>query len=165
MHKTILKTILLALLFSSQPALAKEEANNKFSLERVSKEGSWQANYGFSEAVIVKHSGSTLYLAGIGSNSDDDKQGDLLYPGDFEKQCKRVWSKIKSLLESKEASLDNLVRVRTYVTDRKFLPANAACQEEAYNGTGPYPPHTFLVISDLAVPGMLIEVEVTAALP
>ena len=57
----------------------------------------------------------------------------------------------------------DIVRVVTYVTDMRHLAENNACKKAVF-GNGPYPPHTFLNVSQLALPGMLIEVEVTAAL-
>ena len=48
-----------------------------------------------------------------------------------------------------------------YVTDVRYQSDVAKCRREAY-GDGPIPANTFLVISGLAVSGMLLEIDVTA---
>ncbi len=45
-----------------------------------------------------------------------------------------------------------------------YIVDNRTCRQEVF-GDGPYPPQTFLVVSALARPGMLVEIEVTAAAP
>jgi enamine deaminase RidA (YjgF/YER057c/UK114 family) len=47
------------------------------------------------------------------------------------------------------------------VTDVRYQAEVAKCRREAY-GDGPIPVNTFLVISALAIPGMLLEIDVTA---
>ena len=47
------------------------------------------------------------------------------------------------------------------VTDIRYLPAYGKCRGEAY-GSAPIPVNTFLVVSGLAIEGMLIEIDITA---
>ena len=53
------------------------------------------------------------------------------------------------------------VKQVVYVTDVRFQADVAKCRREAY-GDGPIPANTFLVINALAIPGMLLEIDVTA---
>lgn len=124
--------------------------------------GDWQSKVGFSQAASVKNAGRLLYLSGVGS--EEEKTGSVQHIGDFAAQCRDAWNSIRTILEREGGSPKNIVRVVTYVTDVRNLGANNACKKAAL-GDGPYPPHTFLNVSQLALPGMLIEVEVTAALP
>jgi 2-iminobutanoate/2-iminopropanoate deaminase len=123
--------------------------------------GNWQPRVGFSQAASAKHA-RYLFLSGVGS--EEEMQGTVQHPGDFAAQCNDAWASIKKILEREGGSVKNIVRIVTYVTDPRTLGANNACKKAAL-GDGPYPPHTFLNVSQLALPGMLIEVEVTAALP
>ena len=59
------------------------------------------------------------------------------------------------------ASLADAVKQVVYVTDVRFQADVAKCRREAYVD-GPIPANTFLVISALAIPGMLLEIDVTA---
>ena len=51
------------------------------------------------------------------------------------------------------------VKQVVYVTDVRFQADVAKCRREAY---GDGPANTFLVINALAIPGMLLEIDVTA---
>ncbi|MGN6459745.1 MAG: RidA family protein [Pseudolabrys sp.] len=124
--------------------------------------GDWQSKVGFSQAASVKNAGRLLYLSGVGS--EEEKTGAVQHIGDFAAQCRDAWNSIRTILEREGGSPKNIVRVVTYVTDVRNLGANNTCKKAVF-GDGPYPPHTFLNVSQLALPGMLIEVEVTAALP
>jgi len=59
------------------------------------------------------------------------------------------------------ATLADAVKQVVYVTDVRYQADVAKCRREAY-GDGPIPANTFLVISALAIPGMLLEIDVTA---
>ena len=76
-------------------------------------------------------------------------------------QCRYAYDKIKRLLAAHGASLADAVKQVVYVTDVRYQADVAKCRREAY-GEGPIPANTFLVISALAIPGMLLEIDVTA---
>ena len=56
------------------------------------------------------------------------------------------------------------VKQVVYVTDIRYQAAVGKCRSEAYAGM-PIPANTFLVISGLAIQGMLLEIDVTAVVP
>ena len=60
------------------------------------------------------------------------------------------------------ATMNDVVKVVTYVTDVRNLPEAGKCRTETLGGA-PQPVHTFLNINQLAWPGMLVEVDVIAA--
>ena len=124
--------------------------------------GNWQSRVGFSQVAHVRRPGRLLFLSGVGS--EDETQGTVQHIGDFTAQCNDAWASIRKIMEREGGSVKNIVRIVTYVTDPRTLGANNACKKAVF-GDGPYPPHTFLNVSQLALPGMLVEVEVTAALP
>jgi enamine deaminase RidA (YjgF/YER057c/UK114 family) len=82
--------------------------------------------------------------------------------GDFGAQCRYAWDKIKRLLEKHGATLENVDKVTTYVTDIRYFFEAGKCRGEIYGGITP-PAGTFLVVTALAWPGMLIEVDVIAS--
>jgi enamine deaminase RidA (YjgF/YER057c/UK114 family) len=118
----------------------------------------------FTEVVTVNGPGKTIYLAGIGAEDEKAPAGasaPVLHPGDPFEQCKYAYDKIKRLLATHGASLADAVKQVVYVTDVRYQADVAKCRREAY-GDGPIPANTFLVISALAIPGMLLEIDVTA---
>jgi 2-iminobutanoate/2-iminopropanoate deaminase len=118
----------------------------------------------FSEAVTVTGPGKTIFLAGVGAEDENGKGGDILHKGDFTAQCKYAFDKIKRLLEKHGATLADIAKMVTYLTDVRYQPDFGKCRQETF-GTTPMPAHTLLTISQLAWPGMIIEIDVTAVVP
>ena len=118
----------------------------------------------FSEAVTVTGPGKMIFLAGVGAEDENGKGGDILHKGDFMAQCKYSFDKIKRALEKNGATLADIAKMVTYLTDVRFQPDFGKCRQETF-GTTPMPAHTLLTISQLAWPGMLVEVDVTAVVP
>ena len=119
----------------------------------------------FSEVVTVRNAGKIIYLGGVGSEDENSAQGGVMrHLGDFGAQCRYAWDKIKRLLEKHGATVENIDKVITYMTDvRDFFEAGK-CQTEAFAGVI-QPAGTVVVVSALVWPGMLLEVDVTAATP
>ncbi len=118
----------------------------------------------FSEAVTVTGPGKTIFLAGVGAEDENGKGGDILYKGDFTGQCKYAFDKIKRALEKNGATLGDAVKMVSYLTDVRYQADFGKCRQEAF-GTMPMPAHTLLTVSQLAWPGMLVEIDVTAMVP
>ena len=116
----------------------------------------------FSEAVTVTGPGKWVFLAGVGAEAEKD--GSILHVGDFSAQCGYAYEKIGKVLAAHGAKMADVVKLVTYVVDIKDRDAMNRCRAEAFKG-GPLPVHTFLVISQLARPGMLVEMDVIAVVP
>jgi enamine deaminase RidA (YjgF/YER057c/UK114 family) len=127
-------------------------------------------NYGrwtkgrFSEAVTVSFSGPAkmIFLAGIGSEHEDT--GEIMHPGDFSAQLRYAYEKLKKVLAKNGATMGDVVKQVTYVTDIRHSKDSSAVRAEAYGG-GPLPAHTMLNVTQLAWPAMLVESDVIAMVP
>jgi 2-iminobutanoate/2-iminopropanoate deaminase len=148
-------TILFSTAALAQTAPAFEKKNFNYS--------EW-AKGRFSEAVTVTGPAKMIFLAGVGAEDENGKGGDILYKGDFTGQCKYAYDKIKRLLEKHGATLGDVAKMVSYVTDMRYQADYGKCRVEAF-GDNPLPAHTFLNISQLAWPGMLLEIDVTAIVP
>lgn len=120
--------------------------------------GAWTKGR-FSEAVTVTGPARMIFLAGIGA--EHEETGEIQHKGDFVAQSRYAYSKLEKVLGRNGASLADVVKQVTYVTDARFQPDAGRCRSEAY-GDLPLPAHTFLVVSQLAWPGMLVEIDVIA---
>ncbi len=120
--------------------------------------GSWSKGR-FSEAVTVTGPGKMVFLAGIGA--EHAETGKILYPGDFERQCRYAYKKLKKVLARNGATMADVVKQVTYVTDARYQREASACRRAAY-GDAPLPAHTFLNVSQLAWPDMMVEIDVIA---
>ncbi len=115
----------------------------------------------FSEVVTVTHPGKMIFLAGVGAEDESGGRGAIRHLGDFAGQCRYAYEKVKRLLAAHGATMNDVVKVVTYVTDICNQVDAGKCRAEALAGA-PQPVHTFLNINELAWPGMLVEVDVIA---
>lgn len=118
----------------------------------------------FTEIVTVTGPGKIIYLAGVGAEEENAPPGasaPIRHLGDPYQQCRYAYDKIKRALAAHGATLADAVKQVVYVTDIRYQAAVGKCRSEAYAGT-PIPANTFLVISGLAIQGMLLEIDVTA---
>jgi enamine deaminase RidA (YjgF/YER057c/UK114 family) len=123
----------------------------------------------FADASIVQGPHKTIYIAGMAAENlttlpDPEKGPRIDHVGDFMGQCRVAYRKIKKTLAEQGANVNGIVRTVTYVTDVRYINDFLACQREALDGA-PLPPNTFVNVSQLAWPGMLVEVQITAVAP
>lgn len=116
----------------------------------------------FSEVVTVSGPGKLIFLAGVGS--EDENGNGIRHNDDFSAQVRYAYDKIKRHLAKHDAGLADIVKMVTYVTDIRNFQTYNQIRVETF-GSAPLPAHTFLTISQLAWPGMLVEIDVTAAVP
>jgi enamine deaminase RidA (YjgF/YER057c/UK114 family) len=141
---------------------AAKPASSKSTYEKRNYNyGKWTKGR-FSEAVTVTGPAKMLFLAGIGS--EHEQTGKIMYPGDFEAQCRYAYRKMKKVLAKNGATMEHVVKQVTYVIDARHQQLAGQCRREAY-GDAPLPVHTFLNVSQLAWPAMLVEFDVIAMVP
>lgn len=135
------------------PAAAQEFKKENFNYSKF-------ATGAFSEAATVEGPAKLIYLAGIGS--EDPDSGVARHADNFLEQCRFAWSKVKQALAANGATLSDIVKATSYVTDVRYRDEMRQCRVETFKGL-PLPPHTFLQVVALARPGMMFEVDVVAA--
>jgi 2-iminobutanoate/2-iminopropanoate deaminase len=115
----------------------------------------------FTEVVTVNGPGKTIYVAGVGDEDENAPNGAIKHPGDAYQQCLYAYDKIKRDLAKNGATLADVVKQVVYVTDIRYQADVGKCRTEMY-GSSPIPANTFIVVSGLAIPGMMLEIDVTA---
>jgi enamine deaminase RidA (YjgF/YER057c/UK114 family) len=117
---------------------------------------------GYSHIAKV-NKGTLIYIAGQVSS---DASGALVGEGNFEAQVERVFANVKIAVEAAGATMADIVKLNTYIVahvDPAEVPKMRAIRNRYVNTTNP-PASTLVVVSRLANPGWLIEVEVVAAI-
>ena len=117
---------------------------------------------GYSHIAKVNH-GTIIYLAGQVSS---DATGALVGEGDFEAQVERVFANVKIAVEAAGARMADIVKLKTYIVaevDPAAIPKMRAIRDRYVNAEKP-PASTLVVVSRLARPGWLIEIEAVAAI-
>jgi enamine deaminase RidA (YjgF/YER057c/UK114 family) len=113
---------------------------------------------GYSYA--VKKSGTPLFVSGQVAL---DREGKLVGENDVAAQTEQVFRNLQAVIEAAGGSLDDVVKLTIFVTDPSYRPAVAAARLKWFK-EGEWPASTYLVVSALAVPAMLVEVEAVAML-
>jgi len=112
------------------------------------------ANY--SLGIEVPPSARWLYISG---QVAVDKDGST--PADFDSQAKLALDNLAAVLASAKMTVADLVKVNVFLTRAEDIPAWRAARD-AFQGVN-RPASTLLVITRLARPEWLIEVEAIAA--
>jgi len=119
----------------------------------------------FSEAVTVTGPGKLIFLAGIGAEDENGAPGAIRHLADAAGQARYAFDKAKRILAKHGASMSDVIKIVAYLTDVRDRPHYSKCREEALAGVPALPAHTFLTVSNLAWPGMLVEIDIIAATP
>jgi 2-iminobutanoate/2-iminopropanoate deaminase len=97
-----------------------------------------------------------------------DAAGQLVGPGDVQKQTRQAYENIHKVLAAAGATMRDVVRFQTFLTDAADIEGFMAARREVLPGyypDGAYPPNTLLVVSRLVQPEMLVEIEAMAVRP
>jgi enamine deaminase RidA (YjgF/YER057c/UK114 family) len=121
---------------------------------------SWSAGFGYDQGQLRMFPRQLLTVAGQGPL---DEHGSLLHEGDVSAQLSLSMANVESVLAAAGMDLADVVRLVVYATDvDATLTAYGAIVERLVL-TGATPPATLLGVTRLAVPGMAVEIEATAA--
>jgi 2-iminobutanoate/2-iminopropanoate deaminase len=105
---------------------------------------------------------SSSNLLHISGQVPHGASGNLVGKGDVAKQTEQVIENIKALVQEQGGSLADVCRVGIFLTSRGDLPAVMDVRRKYFSK--PYPATTALIVSGLANPDWLIEIEATADL-
>lgn len=112
-----------------------------------------------AQGVVAR--GTMVFLRG--QVSQDLETRASLHPGDARAQTKKTMENIRMLLEEAGSEMAHICRIVVYLTDVRHR--DAVYQEMGAWLKGVHPCSTGLVVTALARPEWLVEVEVTAVIP
>src|SRR5262249_14435901 len=119
--KTTMAVLTAALALTPLSALAQAQSSDTAYEKNSYNYAEW-AKGRFSEVVTVRNPGKIIYLGGVGAEDETSAQGGAIrHLGDFGAQCRYAWDKIKRLLEKHGATLANVDKATTYVTDIRYF--------------------------------------------
>jgi 2-iminobutanoate/2-iminopropanoate deaminase len=109
---------------------------------------------GYAQAVETVGSARRLYVSG-----QIPVTADGVTPTNFEEQAALVWRNLEAQLVAADMSLDDLVKVTIFLSDRKFADANRDARIAAL---GDRSPALTVIITGIFDPAWLLEIEAIA---
>ncbi|HMA13416.1 MAG TPA: RidA family protein [Kiloniellaceae bacterium] len=125
------------------------------AIVRNPAEGVYPATGDYVHALEVQGAQRLLFVAGTMGLDAEGIPGKTL-----EEQLDLIWSNLRTILGSAGMTVDNIVRLTSYLTDPAFAEANAAARIAALGGRAI--PTTAIVVQTL-VSDWLVEIEIIAA--
>lgn len=125
--------------------------------QNISSGAPWESIVGYSRAVRV---GQYVHVAGT---TAVDENGAAISPGNSGEQTRAILSKIERALEEAGASMTDVVRTRTFVTNIDDWEAVGRVHGEYFRDVRPAA--TMVEVSRLISPGLVVEIEVDAVIP
>lgn len=107
--------------------------------------------------VVVAEGKRMIFIAGQLSR---DSQGNVVGKGDMRVQLRQVGENVKAALEAAGASLSDLVKTTTYVTDIEAFFKHVDVRMEYFGAA--LPTSTTVEVRRLADPDFLVEIEAIA---
>ena len=111
---------------------------------------------GYNHAIVKD--GTPVFIAGQVANGPDGK---LVGEGDVAAQAEQVFANIRAVLVACGGSMEDIVKITVFTTDLAHRPALAEARKRHFR-SGQFPASTFLVVSSLADPRFLVEIEAVA---
>jgi enamine deaminase RidA (YjgF/YER057c/UK114 family) len=95
-----------------------------------------------------------------------DRAGNVIGPGDIEKQAAQVFANLGEALKTAGADWNNVIQFMSFLTRREDIPGFAAFREREFRKLYPdnaFPPNTLLIVSGLVNEQLILEVQAIAA--
>jgi enamine deaminase RidA (YjgF/YER057c/UK114 family) len=110
----------------------------------------------------VIRAGNIAYVAGQASVGKDGK---IIGVGDVIAQAEEVFRQIRECLRTVGSDLQYIVKMTTFIVNPDHVMPVASVRTRLLHEEGLRPASTLVVVSRLAKPEMLVEVECTAIIP
>ena len=120
----------------------------------------WSLKLGYNQAEVVE--GATRHVVCAGQTAVDG-DGTPQHPGDMRAQISLALDNLEAVLAKAGMELSNVTRLGVYATDVDDALKNFDLMGMRFGPHQSAPPMTLLGVTRLAIPGLLFEIEATAA--
>lgn len=120
----------------------------------------WSLKLGYNQAEIIDGPSRRLICAG---QTAVDGMGNPQHPGDMRGQIALALDNLEAVLAGADMDLSNVIRLGVYATDVDEALKNFDLMGMRFGPHRCTPPMTLLGVTRLAIPGLMFEIEATAA--
>jgi len=126
------------------------------SRQLISSGTVWEKKFGYSRAVKV---GNLVFVAGTTAANEN---GEVVGKDNVYQQAIFIYKRIERALQEAGASMQNVVRIRTFITDMKRSSEVLKAQGEIFSEIRPAA--TIVETTALINPDLLLEIEADAVI-
>jgi enamine deaminase RidA (YjgF/YER057c/UK114 family) len=108
----------------------------------------------------VARLGNTLFISG---QLAVDADGRVVGIGDAQQQARQIWANLQDILRHYGVGPEAIAKLTTFITHPAYRAPVGEARDEVYPAP-PYPASTLVVVSALAEPQYLVEIEAVAVL-
>ena len=109
---------------------------------------------GYSQGLEVRTPGRLLHISG---QIPEDRSGNV--PTSFDDQCRQVWRNVEAVIASADMTLDDLVKVTTFLSGGRYREANARIRQQVL---GDAVPALTVIVVGIYDEQWLLEIEAIA---
>jgi enamine deaminase RidA (YjgF/YER057c/UK114 family) len=120
----------------------------------------WSLKLGYNQAEIIEGQTRQLIVAG---QTAVDENGAPQHAGDMRAQIALALDNLEAVLKGAGMDLSNVIKLGVYATDVDEALKNFDLMGMRFGPAQNAPPMTLLGVTRLAIPGLLFEIEATAA--
>ncbi|MFI7675089.1 RidA family protein [Actinophytocola sp. NPDC049390] len=117
--------------------------------------GVYPATDDYAHAIEVRHPSRFLFVAGTMGLDTDGVPGPSLT-----EQLDLIWRNLRTILAAADMTVDNIVRLTSYLRDASYAEENARARTEALGGRR-IP--TTAIVAETLTEDWLVEIEIVAA--
>ena len=133
--------------------LQMESANKVKPIRRTDGNRPWAPIVGYSRAVRM---GNLIEVSGTSSTT---REGKVIFPHDAYNQMRYILAEIEVSIRELDATFENTIRTRVYMTSIEDWPAVAKAHGEIFSSI--LPACSFIEVGRLMLPELCVEVEAT----
>lgn len=112
----------------------------------------------YSQGILVPSNSELLFVTG---QLPQDIDGNVVAPNDVKTQTELVFSRISTILQEGNMTMDDVVKVQIFVKDINDSKIISGIRDEVFKNSKPA--STLIEVSNFVKDGCCVEIEVTAA--
>ncbi|MCF6327704.1 MAG: RidA family protein [Devosiaceae bacterium] len=120
----------------------------------------WSLKFGYNQAEILEETRRELICAG---QTAVDAEGNPQHPEDMRKQITLALDNLEAVLSAADMGLASITRVGIFTTDMDEAMKHFDVLGSRFGPLNAAPPMSLLGVTRLAIPGLMFEIEVSAA--
>jgi 2-iminobutanoate/2-iminopropanoate deaminase len=146
-RRDLIRLSIAAAVATSVPACARRPSVNQRAIQPT--------DLAYAQALEISGHQRLLFISG---QTPEDASGAA--SPDYRTQYRQVWANIESRLRAADMTLDNLVKVTIFLSDRRYIEESRGLRKEIL---GDRSPALTIVIAGIFDPAWLLEIEAIAA--